>query len=399
VFSQVASDVYHKFISIFSQLTQGKYWIFKVTIFTLFLAIFIATPRYIFPRESSAEMFESGVWHAVSYKANDLTMNLETNAPSPVGSGGKRVNYRLTVPIIARIFNLNPQGILVIQWIAGIFLFATVTQIVYKLLEDRISAFMSTITIGLMATGNQAFLETRARFDSISYFLISLAILSPSPVVIICSIFIAAWNDERALITSCLAFLFWLLQALKSEKSVFKALFSSQICAIFISWILYFAVRLWYSTKFNIGIQYDPGLGFQNFIKQSNAILMGAWVALEGAWVLVFAAIYILIRERKYVTSILYISGISIVILLGLFAVDISRSVAYVFPAIFVALLIIGSAASKQETRKVIFISMLLTFIFPAYCIGGVSTYWLSYPIFIELPLWLLERIFGIVLI
>lgn len=387
-----AIDIFHRFVSLASRFTDTRFWVLKVTVFTFFLALFIAAPRYLFSPEVAAVEFEAGPWAAIQYKADDLTRNLE-DVFDEVGPSGVRVNYRLVMPILVRIFGLNQTSIMILQWMSGLLLFAATALAAFKITGDKVTASMITIIAGTITAGNQAFGETRARFDSLSYLLLTLTMLTSSPILIGMGVFVAAWNDERALIASCLVFLFWLIKALNQPERTLRTLVSPQLIAVVVAWGLYFATRFWYSATFNIGIQHDDNLGLAQFLEQTNAFPMGIWVALEGAWLIVLAAVYVLAHNRRWLPLALYIGGVALIVLIGLAAFDIDRSVAYVYPAILVGLLILGSSVDTQETRIVVFAGMILCLVFPAYLISGPKTYWLKYPLVVEVLLWLADAI------
>lgn len=86
---------------------------------------------------------------------------------------------------------------------------------------------------------------------------------------------------------------------------------------------------------------------------------------LEGLWLLIILATAILYTNKDYLKLVLFTGGTLIMPLLGLVTFDSTRSGTYVFPMVFIALLIVRTKLTVRQLRILLTIIALLCFLHP----------------------------------
>ena len=84
---------------------------------------------------------------------------------------------------------------------------------------------------------------------------------------------------------------------------------------------------------------------------QLNIFPAGAWTGLEGGWLLVLAAAVVLVRRRRFLFLAMYLGAIAILLIVSMCVYDITRSMAYLLPALFVVLDVLGEVESVPDLR------------------------------------------------
>lgn len=368
-------DIQYFLISKCESFTNRKNWIIILSIFLPFLVLFFSYPSY----ELIHTEFAEG-WQAVLNQANKPFSNTNYE-PS---SHQAKLAFRLTMPIIAHIFHLGITGILMFQGLIGILLFYFSTKLFERITEDKVSALLLTFSLAFIYAGRVSFTEIRGVFDGLSLFLLVFSMYFKNPTLIFLGIFLTSWTDERGLIASAIVFLFWLY----AKESYGKRIFNKQTIAIVVAWIAYFTSRYFVALTFNFSTN-TAGTGLKLFIEQTNNLPIGIWSALEGNWIFIFISLFILFKQKKYLFFFFYVWGILIMLLVAMSVFDITRSMAYLLPAMFLSIIIIKEIETKTTLRQTILLAATLSFLYPAYYTGGAYyTLWI-YP----LPLQLLRHL------
>ena len=94
---------------------------------------------------------------------------------------------------------------------------------------------------------------------------------------------------------------------------------------------------------------------------------LGVWTFLEGLWIPILAALWTWKdpSARPYVAASL--AGGVLLVGGALAVIDLTRSGAYLFPAVFVALRLLASRTDQAFLRATFFVAALVCLIFPDY--------------------------------
>ncbi len=310
-----------------------------------------------------------------------------TNSLAGAGSHDAKITFRLLIPLIVHALHLDITGVLIFTGIIGILNFYLVLHIAYKILRDKRLAIIIGLCSCFIYFGKCSFIELRGgMFDGIAMCLLLLSIATPSNILKGIFIFFCAWCDERGLIASSLVWVY-ILYEYRNSPFIKKVLNGAAI-SLYIAWLLYAITRYWLVQQY--GLQTDVGgTGPKVLFNQVNNIPIGIWSALEGLWLPVIYAFLALYRDRSFFELLKFMGACILILIVGVSVLDITRSVMYVFPAVFIALSILKDKMDKPALEKLLFYSLILCFVYPAYYTGGKSSIWWTYP----LPLQLLRPI------
>ncbi len=350
--------------------TSRSGWQWRLALILPLIVLFFSFPSY----ERIDTEFASN-WDAVLDQSENPIQNDLKFDPS---SHQSKLTFRLTMPLIIRFLGLNVTGVLVLQAFIGILIFYFTTRIFERITKDSVSAFFLTLSFAFILAGKVSFTEIRGIFDGLAIFFMIFAIYFSNPILIFTGVFLASWTDERALIASIFISLFWVWQN-KNEVS-FKRWINKQTIAVVFGWIAYFGVRI-FLTKF-YGLKTETvGIGISYVINQTNNVPIGIWSAFEGLWLVIFSAIFILIKSKDYFFVFSYLLSVTLVLFVALAVFDISRSMTFIFPALFVALSIIVKKEDILHFKKIIFFVMVICFIYPVYTTSGVYFIHWQFPL------------------
>jgi hypothetical protein len=359
----------HTLINQCEKFTQNHYWPVLIS-----LCLTVSVFFFSFPGWSG---FNTENWQAIIEQCKDPLK--AHNYPDYLHHS--KLTFRLTIPLIAYVFNLGIPGILALQAFAGILLFYISAKWCEQMTHDRVTAVLLTILISFIYTGRASFTETRGMFDGPAILFLVAAMYVKHPVWIGMNVLLSSWTDERGLIASCLVFFYWSIQENVGKKE--------KLLAVGVAWITYFVMRYCISVTF--GLKTSTGLvGWSVFVKQINNLPIGVWTALEGGWLLVALGLLTQYAHKKYFQMSAYAGGILIITSIAMSVIDITRSMAYVLPALFIAVSVLSRSESVNILRRCMLAATLISFIYPAYYVGSnYYSYW-NYP----LPLQILRYIF-----
>jgi hypothetical protein len=245
------------------------------------------------------------------------------------------------------------------------------------------------LTVSSVYAGVSGFIEFRFLFDSVAYTFLILALLFRRWYLVFLMVFLAAWTDERALIASSFIFLYHLSLRGYDLKSLFRELLNPTVIAVLAAWGAYFILRFWLSHS--CGFKTDAG-GVNDFLTHANNLAIGLWTGLEGAWIFVLAGIIGLILKKNYIFAFAFILCCCVSAFVAMSVADITRSMAYLLPAVFIGVRVLSKTENPGEMKKYFFTAFLISFLWPCYYVGGKEFIWWYAP---PLPLQIIRIIKG----
>ena len=360
--------------------TLGRWWALRVALATTVAIVLISGAPSL---SEYRETLSSRTWRAVMLKTADPTHNLLRDfGPT---TNAVRVNFRLLMPLVARVGSLTPAGLLALQALAGVAMLLLAALLAMRITGSRPIAALVVLMVGCSYAGMTAFVELRGVFDGVSLLLLMCALYFRNPVAVALAVFLAGWNDERALMAVPLVALFCVIE--DSERLSAKSLFSPRLLGLAGGIALNLATRLWYVRAFGIAMNYE-GSGFGILANQINMIPMGIWTALEGGWLMVVGAALVLLQQKRRWEVALFVTFLAVLLLVAMGTVDVSRSTAYCLPAIFVSLAALRRTESLDGLWKLAVVACAVSLFWPGYYAGGKSTIWLVYPLPVQVFRW-----------
>lgn len=358
------------FFSFIERQSARKYYPFYLSILLMLVSWMLAYPRF--------HLFDANhdSWQTIMLKASDLTNNLSHIDPRSWLS--KKV-FRLTIPLFAKLLYLSPVVILVLQVIAGYFIYFLSYKVAMRITKDSVQSTLITAGIAFLFFGRVAYFDVYYTwFDTFAFLFILLGMVSRNAWVIFVFSTLAAWTDERAYVALSILFLFHFLIGNK-EKLRFRFLFklNKKATAVLLAMLVYPLVRLMLALTFNM---HTPGEG-ANFDMLKETYLyapLGIWTFLEGFWLIFIPGFYAVFVNKDFLRLVLYALPLIALTLIALCVTDITRSGSYLVPMIFVLIAYLSKYQSELQLRSMALACFLVSLLFPAMtvCIDWSFNSW-----------------------
>ena len=351
-------------------LAAKKSWILVSSLLLTAIALFFAFPSYndIDPR----------AWEPFFQKAATPFQN----SPYPADAHINQLTFRLYMPLLVHYTHLRITGLMILYGLIGIANFYLVLRITNSIFNDRRTALLIGLCAAFIYFGKCSFTEIRGEmFDGVAMFFLLLALYTRSALLTGLFIFLASWTDERGLIASCLVWLFIIIN--QQDKSFIKRFFSPSVLFIYIAWVAYFAGRYFLTAHYGMHAGNGPALWALSF--EMNNMPIGIWSALEGLWILVIYSWVLLYKDKQYPELFLYLLFTATILFISFCVWDITRSVMYLFPAVFISLKVIKDRLDAAVFNRLLLYALALCFVYPAYYSGGKNQIWWTYPLPLQL--------------
>jgi hypothetical protein len=359
-------------IGIAHRCTRGPCWLLFTAIYATAVCLVYAWPSY------HAMEPEPPAWRAraaqIAQPFNDPSRDFDPRAHE-----SKRT-FRLTVPLAAHVLGLGRHGVIALLHLCGFLTFLAAGTAAYRMTGDRVAAFLAVMMTATIPTGALAFWD----FDNFFYDGVALAALTAAVAcrthwLVALLVFVAAWTDERGLIASSLLFLyFWYDAAHTSDAK--QAMRSRQcVWAVAAAWAAYAFGRTllsWYCAFHTA----TGDVGFSVALSQINLITIASWGGLEGGWLLVLAACIVLWAVREFFFAALFLGAMAVVSAVACSVFDLTRSFAYLYPAVFVALRVLHAHVPLRSMRRLLLICLGLSALWLNLWVTGTNLVYLMKP-------------------
>ena len=347
------------------KIASTRNWDIKAASIIFILIHFVSFPSYNLQYENWSDQYE---------KSARIFSNMD------FGSGFShkaKINVRITVPILIKIFNLSPMGLIILKSLIGLTFIYLILKIFFLILEDKYLALLLTISCAFVGFGKVAVLEQRQIFDGLSLMLALASFLSKNSFFALLCLISGFFNDERTLIT---VFLFTLYFYQFNDRSNRK-INNKYPLVVLVSFILFILGRLFMQIKLGMESPLD-GVGVTTFLNQINAISIGYFMFLEGFWIIVLYAIYLFLNSKKNKLIFIFIVFSFLLGSLSSFLViDHGRSIIYSYPVIFFGLSYLKETINNKKLRSVIIATLISCMLIPTVGFGGKKSFWSNYSL------------------
>ena len=386
--SSVTAALQARVLRFVDGLTRGRAWRARVLLFSVALAYFMAFPSVDVIRSSEFDR----TWLALQ---RQFDAPLEPHVYEPQSHEAKTA-LRLTVPVFAHVVGMGHRGALLLQIVSGVLVLWLALDVAFVITGDRAIAALCAIGMATTFPGVAAFADDyRGLFDGIAYALLLVAMRTRSAPIVAACVFLAAYTDERALFSSVLLVIWWWL---RSEPSGGEGTVTRRsgrewpaMVAIAGAWLAYAVSRQWLvlETGLSTPVGGAADVGVNTFIAQINGFPFGAWSALETLWVPVIGAVVVLVVLGRWVAAAVFALAIAVVLVAANSVTDVTRSAAYVFPAFFVALVVLRQSDGIARLRTLMAACATLAVLVPTYYTGMNEIRW-----FLPAPLQFVRMLF-----
>lgn len=290
-------------------------------------------------------------------------------------------SYRLLVPLLAHTFGFGLKTALIIQQVLACLFLLLALATLRKFFQDNLSALFAAMMMAVSFPGQWGFCDFFC-FDGYAYFLIALAVWTTSPWVLAAAVFAGGLSDERVIMVTPLIWL-WISIRNGREAGGFsvRSLLWPRVnhLALSAAVILFVLLRLYIAAKW--GSLYETSDICQwAVIKKCihflpSAILTG----LKGGIIIFLAAIALFLARRRFALLALAVCAVIPSLMTTLMVFDLSRSLYYAFPALFMAMAVLAQQCSVSDCRKITFCAFLGSALFPTCYVCPFSISLLNY--------------------
>lgn len=296
----------------------------------------------------------------------DRSQNLTEHRIYEEPASNNRV-FRLTLPVIVKILHIRHVSVFIygLQLLLGVLLYFWLTKFLFEILNDKMATLLAMIALACIYFGSSFFIENCGYGDFYAFFFLFTAIYFRNPLIIFAAIFAATWCDERASVASGLVFLWWWISPTIRDNRKISFIPTWQMMAVVSGVIAYGALRLYLMKYVGMSATYKEG-EFMQMIHDSwrSFGFKFIWV-LEGFWLLMLLAFAILYSNKEYQKLILVAGGTIAMVFLGMTTFDSTRSGSYVFPMIFLGIMLVRTKLTDRQLRILLAIVALLCFLHP----------------------------------
>ena len=363
-------------------LVTGPRWKSRALLFILAVTLFRAFPSY----DALSWTYVKATWHNVQPLLDHPLANPAKLPGSAVDPRLGNLTFRPTVLVLAHILHIGEAGLLILFGLAGILLLWEVLAITYAVTASRRTAVFLCLGAACIWPGEAAFHDLRGGyFDAAGLCLLLLALSRSSMLMIASCVFLAAWTDERALIASFFVYLFFVARSL--HAGIRKGILGKP-GAVIAAWVIYFVTRAYYTMTHSLTVT-SGGVGLSTFFQQANVFPLGIWTGLGGLWLIVFCGICAVLVQKRYLLAASFCCVLSVLMLSALAITDVTRTVGYCFPAVFVAISLLAESAPMKQVEKLAMIAGLISLLVPTYYVQGSTGLWWLYPLPVHVIRWL----------
>ena len=372
---------YWRFNFWLGRILDRPHWKTRALILVLSISLFRAFPDY----EALSTPFAQATWQHAQIKFDHPLADMSRLFPPD--SHESKLTFRLTVPALAHVLHIGQPGVMVLSMIAGLLLLGCVLSVTYRLTGSRKTALYTCLATACTWPGMAAFHELRGGYyDAIAICaLLGAAYPVPSAMTAAC-VFIAAWTDERALIACPLVFVFWMAE----DCTAGRVRFSSKHLGIVLGVAAYLATRAYITMVFSLTpIAISGGVGWPVLSRQVNVMPLGVWTGLGGLWLLVGCGLAAAWFQKQRTIAVALCVALASVTGSALCVIDITRSMAYCLPAVFVAMTLLRREPTRWLER-IAFTSCVVSVIFPTYYLEGSTGAWWLHSLPVQAVRWML---------
>jgi hypothetical protein len=245
--------------------------------------------------------------------------------------------FRISIPVLGRLFHTGAASYLIMNYVAGFLFFPMLVVVANRVFGDRITAVYTTFAFALTWAGSH-FFDDPDLGDGFAWFWLLASIYFNQAGLIFAAVIIASFADERALIGSAAAVLYFLVRMRQPNRIDITAL--KAISSIVAAWIVYFAIRgyMIFDLGFRTGTMYfDPG-----FIWFNLARFRVAFPVFQGLWIWLPIGLLALWLRRSIIETIGFAGLIVLMLAVAIIVYDLDRSVGYML-----LLLLVGCQSAQ----------------------------------------------------
>jgi hypothetical protein len=343
-------------------IKESKYLIFLATIGFLF-SLFLAKPK----SDEINKMLEANgnLWEVIEYKKSHILSNLDQYSPH---SGEAKYVFRLSVPLIMKVFNLSVPGMHIVQVILGFLIFILWALILMEFINDKKILITLTLCLSSCYYGKAFNIDSGTAVNTLSYFLILFAIkFRYNPLLLIPSLFLLFFNDERGILAFSIIGLFILFfnrNKIENVRGFLTKPFIYLIGCFIVCLIIRLTLIIVYKMQLPLG-----DIGFKVYSNQWQYLHLGIFSGITGLIIVFTTQLINEILNKQYIFVFMTIFVLAIFLVGTSIVSDMTKSIAYITPLFL--LLIWRMFKSNMDIKTISYSVLAVNILFPTIVVVG----------------------------
>lgn len=277
----------------------------------------------------------------------------------------RKCTYRITLPLIAHVLGLGIKGATVIDFVASALFIPVLALNFKKTVRDPVALFLISLSVACSFIGQWG-MNDAGNFDGFAFLLLGLAALARGPVLICLLVLAGGFVDERVMVAVPLLLLYQ--SAVRPEEMNWSSMWrlTRQQRGTMIA--LGFFCLLRAIVAHHVRRSFDlSGVGFSVIRTNLLFLTLAVLVVFKGSFVLVGAGILSFFKRRASLTAMLVLAGFLLCATASLMVYDLSRSLAYSFPALFICLKCLAETNDVRALRRLSLFAAVISVTMPTY--------------------------------
>jgi hypothetical protein len=307
------------------------------------------------------------IWEAQMLKKERIFAPMDSFSAE---SHNAKMAFRITLPILMKVFDLKPFQVYLLQLLIGLFTLFFVAEISYGRTESFSFTGLFVLAFASTYFYRSSYIDFRGTGDSFAYFLIVICLWGiDKPLLLAPSLFALFFTDERGIVAFLSVFSFAYVTHLDEfQKGLSKLKLKTltpffTIGSVFIACLL---LRFYLKYQFNLNTP-NNGADFQLFRSQWSGVQLGLFSGISGLWILILVGLYSAISQKQFALG--FLIGLNVFVFAGVASVvsDVTRSLAYLAPMAIVSL--IPMLEKRVLVKYVLLSSLAINILFPCLVI------------------------------
>jgi len=326
-------------------------------------------------------MTESATWQFFQQQVTSPLTALSEQSPYRHTS---KMYFRLLPPYLGKLcwgcsFKELMLFMISLQYLAGTLFFYFSFKLIETFCKDRMTVVWLTAGFCFILLGKVFFRDANAHFDAFALFFMLLGMYTRSSLLLFLYLCLAFWVDERAIVASALVGVWKLLGKEPSQPSAgfFQNPFASGVRPYLVAIVL--AVGFTVLLRWVFAFTYDrPSVTDPaHIISEAMNVLIGyryiqfipffTVSSFESYWIYILGALITLWISGERWGAGLYLLALGSSFGISFLVADVTRSMIYAFPAVFIGVNILAKDLPPKIFQKMTFYIMLAALLFPTY--------------------------------
>lgn len=294
----------------------------------------------------------------------------------PSSHEAKRV-FRLTMPLLAKLWPAeSARGqmlfLFAVQYAAGFLFFVLCATLFHAVLEHHAAAVLFTLSTAFIYPGQACFYDLIGFFDGVALVFLLLSFVCRAPALVFGCLLAAFWVDERAIVAGSFTYL-WLKVRDGAETGWRQLLLPDRHSIVVpLAIVVTLGLRLWLARTHGFVLPLaEGGVGFAEFVRSERLfrLPLGILSPFKFHWALLGLAALTLWLDRRFALLALGTAAVLASTAAALAVVDITRSLAYAFPVLFLATRCVAQSSSPRFMFGLAVLLLPLSILLPSYSV------------------------------